>query len=323
MEFTDEDLAEWYWVRQLIAENPDATDISLMGGKVVLDMADGRIEQVEICAPPKFSASVLQKHGIDNSFSLEGHRIRAHVSRLGSDGEAEFDIRILPKEPRNFENLGVEPDLRALANRTWGLILIVGDAGTGKTTLANAFLDAINRTRAEKITTVEDPVEYLHTPIKSFFRYKEITHSLSWKEALRDLYREKARVNFVGETRDWDATDIVIDLSLSGRYVLTTLHAKSVEDAVRQILQRAPSEKRETVAENLSECLTAIIAQRVVGPPGKRIYQREYMVLEQSDRALIRDLTRNRNIGQSLSELSRQKKPGYRTFPEGGDDDRR
>lgn len=287
------------------------TDVHTIGQKVAVQTTKGLqiVNGYEI--PDTLGNKILDERGLDSSLTVGGRRIRVHVSRLGKE-KCDLSIRVFPDKIRTLEECEAPEDIINLTGVRAGLIVVGGHTGSRKTTLVGGLIDRINTDRDAVIITVEDPVEIIHQPKKGIVRHKEVSNNLAWGEALRDLYRENADVLVIGETRDYEAINAALDLALSGKLVITTIHASCVMDAVRQFIGRAPADKAEIVANNLADALTAVIVQRITL---FRQFQREYMIFQKEDSQCIRDIKRLRDIGTNLENKSRQNQPGYRAFP--------
>lgn len=303
--------SELLFVEDAIQKYKSVTDIHTFGSSVAVQTPEGTFASPYEVSP-SLGMKVLSDHGLDSSLTVAGRRVRIHVALLGNDNAADLSIRIHPEKIRSLKECDATPEMTALANVRAGLVLVAGHTGSRKTTLLGGFIDAINESRDAIIVTVEDPVELVHKGKKSFIRHKEISKDMTWSGALRDLYRENADVIVIGETRDYEAINAALDLSLSGKLVFTTIHASCVEDTIRQFVSRAPADKLEVVANNLADALTAVIVQRMTL---NRQFQREYMILTTPERMLIRDPKRFKEITNTLQEKNRQKVPGFLAFP--------
>lgn len=299
------------FISDIIPKYPDITDIHTIGSRVVVQTVKG-LFQLGYEAEASLAARLLKEHGVDFSATAASRRIRVHISKTVGE-QCDLSIRVHPETIRSLEECDAESALLDLTKLRAGLIVVAGHTGSRKTTLVGGMIDRINTNRDALIITVEDPVELVHSPKKGIVRHKEIGPFLTWSEALRDLYRENADVIVIGETRDYDAINAALDLALSGKLVLTTIHASNVEDTIRQFVGRAPADKAAIVANNLADALAAVIVQRMTLG---RQFQREYMVLRQQDRDTVRNPQRFKEIKQNLDNFSRTNTPGYKMFPE-------
>lgn len=285
------------------------TDIHTMGENVVVQTTKG-LQHTDIKVPLGLGEQILDERGLDSGDMIGGHRCRIHVSRLGGN-TSDLSIRIFPDHIRSLEECEADDSIVQLTKQRSGFIIVGGHTGARKTTLISALIDKINTDRDAVIITVEDPVEIIHKHKKGVVRHKEISDKLSWSAALRDLYRENADVLMIGETRDFEAVQAAVDLALSGKLVFTTIHAKSVEDAIRQILNRCPPDKIDLMANNLADSLTAVIVQRV---DLARQFQREYCIFDSAERMMVRKKELEK-ITPRIIDNHRTGMAGYKAFP--------
>ncbi|HEV8641200.1 MAG TPA: ATPase, T2SS/T4P/T4SS family, partial [Methylomirabilota bacterium] len=113
-----------------------------------------------------------EENEIDLSFGIQGlARFRCNVYRQrGAVGTA---IRVIPYQIRGFDELGLPPIVRELADRPKGLVLVTGPTGSGKSTTLSAMIDKINSERSEHIITIEDPIEFVHPHKKCVVNQRE------------------------------------------------------------------------------------------------------------------------------------------------------
>ena len=125
----------------------------------------------------------------------------------------------------NFEQLGLPPGVRRLAEEHRGLVLVTGATGSGKTTTLAAMLDHINRTRHQHIVTIEDPIEILHADHGCIVNQREVgLDTESFQQALRRALRQDPDVILIGELRDAETAQTALQAAESGHLVLSTLH---------------------------------------------------------------------------------------------------
>jgi general secretion pathway protein E len=176
----------------------------------------------------------------DGSFRVEsgGRDIDLRVSIMPSIHGEDAVIRILDKRAMiesygalTLEALGFDAPslatLRTLAQEAYGMLLVTGPTGSGKTTTLYAALTEIHNGR-EKIITIEDPVEYqlpgiLQIPVNE-------KKGLTFAKGLRSILRHDPDKIMVGEIRDRETAEIAVQSALTGHLVLTTVHANNVFD---------------------------------------------------------------------------------------------
>ncbi len=128
------------------------------------------------------------------------------------------------------DSLGVPKAVQRLINKKRGLILVTGPTGSGKSTTLASLIGAINRKYSYNIITLEDPVEYMHTHLKSVVNQREIgTDTLSYSNALSAALREDPDVILIGEMRDLETIQIALTAAETGHLVFSTLHTISAK----------------------------------------------------------------------------------------------
>ncbi|MBW2652122.1 MAG: type II secretion system ATPase GspE [Deltaproteobacteria bacterium] len=210
-----------------------------------------------------------------------GKEIDFRVSTLPTMFGESVVLRILDRESvvLDLEKLGF-PDydlikFRDLINRPYGIILVTGPTGSGKTTTLYAALGEINSPE-KKIITVEDPIEYQLGGVNQVQVKAGI--GLSFANILRSILRQDPDVIMIGEIRDAETAEIAIHSALTGHLVFSTLHTNDAAGAVTRLLEMG--------MENylISSSLLGIMAQRlvrVICPDCKEAYTPEMGVMEE------------------------------------------
>jgi general secretion pathway protein E len=256
---------------------------------------DGVLHDVE--APPKrLQAAVISRIKImaklniaerrlpqDGRIKLRvlGKEIDFRVSTLPTMFGESVVLRILDRESviLDLEKLGFpQYDLqkfRDLINRPYGIILVTGPTGSGKTTTLYAALSEINSPE-KKIITVEDPIEYQLGGVNQVQVKSSI--GLSFANILRSILRQDPDIIMIGEIRDAETAEIAIHAALTGHLVFSTLHTNDAAGAVTRLLEMG--------MENylISSSMLGIMAQRLVRiicPECKEVYTPEIGVLEE------------------------------------------
>lgn len=213
------------------------------------------------------------------AISLPGSgRFRANIYL--QRGEVSMVVRLIRTEIPSLESLGLPSLLEKLALQDRGLILVVGAAGSGKSTTLAAMLDYRNAQRSGHILCVEDPIEFLHSHRRSIIDQREVgldTHSFS--AALRNVLREAPDVIMIGEIRDAETMQHALHYAETGHLCVATLHGTSARHAVERITRFFPDAARRQVLGDLSQNLLAMVGQRLVpGVDHKRVAAIELML---------------------------------------------
>jgi type IV pilus assembly protein PilB len=177
----------------------------------------------------------------DGSFAsrLQGREIDLRVSTMPTIHGEKVVLRLLEKEAvmhhYTLENLGFEPEqldvfMRAI-RRPWGMVLLTGPTGSGKSTTLHTGIKAIKSPR-KNIVTVEDPVEYRQPGIQQVQVKNEI--GFDFARSLRSILRQDPDIIMVGEIRDAETAQIAVRAALTGHLVLSTLHTN---DAVSTLVR--------------------------------------------------------------------------------------
>ncbi|HTK38273.1 MAG TPA: GspE/PulE family protein [Pyrinomonadaceae bacterium] len=208
----------------------------------------------------------------------KGRTVDFRVSIMPTVFGEDAVIRILDKEQinENFKNLNLdvvgfgEEDLqhfRMYIKEPYGMVLVTGPTGSGKTTTLYAALNEI-RNEEDKIITIEDPVEYqLHGIVQIPVNEKK---GLTFARGLRSILRHDPDKIMVGEIRDEETAQIAIQSALTGHLVFTTVHANNVIDVIGRFLNMGVE------PYNFVSSLNCVLAQRLVRllcPTCKRAYR--------------------------------------------------
>ena len=233
---------------------------------------------------------------IDFSYELEKFgRFRVNFFHQINGLAASF--RIIPSAILTSEELGIPPIINDLSFMDKGLILLTGPTGSGKSTTLAAMINNINENKSKHIITVEDPVEYYHSTIKSLINQRELGHSThSFANALRSALREDPDVILVGEMRDLETIQLALTAAETGHLVLSTLHTSTAVKTIDRIIDVFPSGQKDQIRSMLSESLEAVVAQKLLPKKsGKgRVPASEILIANSA----VRNLTREDKIYQ-------------------------
>ncbi|MHB1306523.1 MAG: type IV pilus twitching motility protein PilT [Limisphaerales bacterium] len=206
---------------------------------------------------------IEERTEFDLGFDHGGRRFRANFSKQRS--RQSFSFRTVPQHTMKLQDLRLPESLAGTIQELRGLVLVTGPAGQGKSTTLRALVQEINETRAVRIVTVEDPIEYVFTDARAQFEQREVgIDTASFAVGIRNAMRQDPNVIFVGEIRDRESIFAALQAAETGHLVLTTLHADSAAQAVARLREHYPAGEQDGVSASLARNLNAIICQRLL-----------------------------------------------------------
>ena len=190
---------------------------------------------------------------------------RFRVSAFTQRGSAGMVLRLIQQRIPTLDELNLPPILQDIAMAKRGLVIFLGGTGCGKTTSMAAMVDHRNAHSREHIITIEDPIEFFHRHKQSLVDQREIgVDTESYETALKNTLRQAPNVILIGEVRDKETMQSVINFAETGHLCLTTLHANNADQAFDRIVNFFSDEKRQQVLMDLSFNVKAFISQRLL-----------------------------------------------------------
>lgn len=224
-------------------------------------------------------------------------RFRFNIYR--QRGNPAIAIRFITSRIPSLSELNLPEVLHDLALVPRGLVLVVGAAGSGKSTTLASMIDHLNMQQAVHVLTVEDPIEYIHTHRKSIVDQREVgLDTKSYANALRNTMREAPDVLMIGEIRDQETMQAAIAYAETGHLCLATLHANNANQTLDRIINFFPDTAHHQLLVDLSLNLKAVISQRLLrSVDGRRLPAVEILLsspfvaelIEKGEIAAIRD----------------------------------
>lgn len=232
----------------------------------------------------------LKEKEIDFAFSYQ-EKIRLRVNIYYQQGYVGVALRLIPFKIRTTEELNLPKTIHEFTRHNQGFVLITGPTGHGKSTTLAALINEINSKRAEHIITIEDPIEYIFTPIKAIIDQREIGFdTLNFKRALRSVFRQDADIIMLGEMRDNETISTAVTAAETGHLVFATLHTNSAPQTIDRIIDSFPSSQQDQIRFQLSNVLLGIISQRLVPKLGGGLVPAvEILIANYAIRNLIRE----------------------------------
>ncbi len=283
----------------------DASDLHLTAGLPPMFRVDGHLQKskFEVLTSEdtrQIAYSVLndeQKKAFENnkeldlSFGVQGmSRFRANV--FLQRGVTTMAIRKIPYDILAFDQLGLPPIVKKMADLPRGLLLVTGPTGSGKSTTLASMIDHINQSRKGHILTIEDPIEYVHHHKNCMVNQREIKSDTdNFDNALKYVLRQDPDVILVGEMRDRETIASAVTIAETGHLCLATLHTNSTFESINRIVDVFPSGQQPQIRAQLAFVLEGVVTQQLI-PRHKargRELVSEVMVCTPAIKALIRD----------------------------------
>jgi twitching motility protein PilT len=206
----------------------------------------------------------LNDKDYDFAYSLPGYaRFRTNFYFQEHGVGAVF--RMIPEKLMTFEELGLPTSVLQFVEMGWGLVLVTGPTGSGKTTTLASIIDYINEKYKRHIVTLEDPIEFLHHAKQSLITSRELgsqTHSFA--SALRIAMRMDPNVILVGEMRDPETISLALTCAEMGILVFATLHTNSASKTVDRIVDVFTAVEQARIRTMLAGSLRGVVAQQLL-----------------------------------------------------------
>jgi len=238
---------------------------------------------------------------------------RFRVSAFVQQGNMGCVVRLINSTIPTLDTMDLPVILKDVVMSKRGLVIVVGGTGSGKSTSLAAMLNYRNERSRGHIITIEDPVEYVHTPKGCVITHREVgVDTENWMNALKNTLRQAPDVILIGEIRDRETMEYGIQFAETGHLVLATLHANSANQALDRVINFFPEERREQLLMDLSLNIKALISQRLIPREGMegRIAAMEIMLHS----PLIADLIFKGDVAQIKEVMSKSNRQGMVTF---------
>ncbi len=234
-------------------------------GLRVLSADDTRRIAADLIGSNKQAINILREQGsCDISFGLPG-LARFRVNIFIQRGSCAVVMRVIPTAIPGFPALGLPTQLDEIAELRDGIVLVTGARGAGKSSTLAALLDSINEKQTSHIITIEDPIEFLHNHKQATVHQRELhSDTPSFALALRAALRQAPKVILVGELRDRDTMEMVLEAAETGHLVLSSLNAPNAVKTVDRIVTAFAASEQSAVRSRLAKTLRYVISQRLI-----------------------------------------------------------
>src|SRR4029077_13467440 len=215
-------------------------------------------EIVETIVPRHARKRLEEERDIDFSYFVPGvGRFRTNLFQ--QRGQYCLAMRYVKTQIPSFEQLGLLPIVKKIAESPRGIVLLAGSTGCGKSTTLAAMIEHINATTKKHIITLEDPIEYVFEDNQSVIEQREVgLDPLSFEHGLKHVLRQDPDIIMIGEMRDSMSFSAAMSAADTGHLVLSTLHTKTAAQSVNRILVFLKTDERDQIRRQLVGTLQAV-----------------------------------------------------------------
>jgi twitching motility protein PilT len=213
----------------------------------------------------KQAINVLREQGsCDISYGMPGlarFRVNVFIQR----GSCAVVMRVIPTSIPDFAGLGLPPQLGEVAGLRDGMVLVTGPRGSGKSSTLATLLDRINQQQTCHIITIEDPIEFLHNHKCATIHQRELhSDTPNFALALRAALRQAPKVILVGEIRDRETTEMLVEAAETGHLVLSSVNTVDAAKTVERLVSMFAFGEQQGIRSRLAKTLRYIISQRLI-----------------------------------------------------------
>lgn len=259
---------------------------------------------------------LVVNRSIDLSYSLSFDRDRRYRATVYFDMDnLAMNMRQINNEIRPFSGLNLHPEVArhlSLKYLKYGLTLVTGITGSGKSTTLDTIIDANNRSVRGHIVIVASPIELVHKPQKCIIRHREVGRDVaSFRDGIVQAMRQDPDIVVIGELRDDVAIRNALEVTDSGHKVFSTLHTASAMESIDRIIGETPLNEQERVRVRLADVLTCVISQKLINTlEGTRVLAKEVLLATPPVRAAIK----NNNVSEIYQMLNEGSQFGMHTL---------
>jgi twitching motility protein PilT len=237
----------------------EVPDMALLGSD------DTRRISADLIGDNQQAIATLREQGAcDVSFSLPGlarFRVNVFIQR----GSCAVVMRVIPTAIPDFATLRLPETLAEIARLRDGIVLVTGSVGSGKSSTLAVLLDCFNRERSYHILTIEDPIEFLHNHKNSTIHQRELhSDTPSFAHALRSAMRQGPKVILVGEMRDRETMEAVVEAAETGHIVLSSFNTTDASKTLDRFVGAFAAGEQDSIRERLAKTLRYVVCQRLL-----------------------------------------------------------
>lgn len=237
---------------------------------------------------------------LDFSYTCYYERRKVNL-RFRADAYFELDtlalnLRAINTSIRSIESLGFHPNVIKVMSHSYikfGLSLITGITGSGKSTTLDAIIDEHNKVDPAHVVIIASPIEYVHRSNKCIIKHREVGRDvLSFKDGVIQAMRQDPDIIMIGEMRDPETILAALEVTDTGHKVFSTLHTSSAVESIDRIVAEVHPHEQERIRHRLADVLVSVVSQKLVpGLNGKLVLAKEVLVVTPSVKAAIKNNT--------------------------------
>jgi twitching motility protein PilT len=286
------------------ATDQGASDLHIVSGAQPALRVNGRIVRVKSDVlskeiTRKLCYSVLsdnqkakfeEERELDFSFEVK-NMARFRANFFFQRGAVSGVFRKVPVTMPKFTDLAMPAAVGDLTLLPYGLVLVTGPTGSGKSTTIASLIDKINQESFGHIITLEDPIEFIHPHKNCIVNQREVgADTGSYADAMKYMLRQDPDVVLLGEMRDLETIEAALVTAETGHLVFATLHTNSAIATINRVVSVFPAEQQDRVRVQLSFTLQAVISQRLLPAlGGGRVIACEFLLMTPGVRNLVRE----------------------------------
>jgi len=271
-------------ISQVLDFVPRTSDILLTVGKPVQAENEGELVDVPLQPDPgkltpwqmeeiascilgqkdRFYRQLVEDGAADLSYVVKG-KARFRVNVFSQRGSLAVAMRRLYMKAPSIGEMELPEMFYSMARERYGLILVTGATGSGKSTSLASLLNTINRNNRHHIVTLEDPIEFVHDHEASTVNQRELgVDFTSFASGLRSALRQAPNVILVGEIRDRETLDIALEAAETGHLVMGSLHTGDAGQTIHRMIGMVEQNEERIIRGRLSESLKYVVSQRLM-----------------------------------------------------------
>lgn len=290
-----------------------------------------RIEQIPKLTPDESTvliSSLINKNqrevlskvrNLDFSYTFYHAKLGKNL-RFRADAYFDLDalalnMRAISVTIRPLDSLEFHPYAVKMMSHNFmkfGLSLVTGITGSGKSTTLDSIIDYHNRFDPAHVVIIASPVEYVHKSNACIIRHREVGRDvLSFKEGVIQALRQDPDIIVIGEMRDPETIMAALEVTDTGHKVFSTLHTSSAVESLDRIIAEVEPAEQERVRNRLADVLVSVVSQKLVPTlDGKRVMAKEVLVVTPSVKAAIK----NNNTGEIYGMINQGAPQGMVTM---------